>query len=155
MTFASFFDYPGEERPAADAEPQLLPGWTERQWDVLLGYTETIRFRRGHRVVRAGDEDRSLLIVGDGTLEVVVHAGTATRRFPLGPGSLIGEVAFFDSEPRSADVVAASDGELLRLAPAGFEEFAARHPGLARELLMDLGRTLASRLRRAERLAVR
>ena len=151
---SSFFDYPGEEKQPADhVEPQLLPQWTERQWDTLLQFTETIRFRRGQPVVRAKDTDRSLLIVVEGRLEAHVPTGFSTRRFPLGPGSLIGEVAFFDGEPRSADVVAASDGELLRLGPAGFEEFSARHPGLARELLMSLGQMLASRLRRAEQLA--
>jgi CRP-like cAMP-binding protein len=151
---SSFFDYPGEEKqPAERVEPQLLPQWTERQWDTLLQFTETIRFRSGQRVVRAKDTDRSLLIVGEGRLEAHVPAGLAARRFPLRPGSLIGEVAFFDGQPRSADVVAASDGELLRLDPAGFEEFAARHPGLARELLMALGQMLASRLRRAEQMA--
>ena len=153
---SSFFDYPGEEQAQTAAEePQLLAGWSDRQWDVLLGYTETIRFRRGQRVLRAGDVDRSLLIVGEGTLEAVVPTGLSSRRFPIGAGSLIGEVAFFDGEPRSADVVATSDGELLQLGPAGFEELAARHPGLARDLLMDLGRMLAQRLRRAERLGDR
>ena len=147
---SSFFDYPdGEKQPAESVEPQLLPQWTERQWDTLLKFTETIRFRGGDHVVRAEDTDRSLLIVGEGTLEVHLPVGFASRRIRLGPGSLIGEIAFFDGQPRTADVVAASDGELLRLDPAGFEEFAARDPGLARELLMGLGRLLASRLRRA------
>src|SRR3954451_16477406 len=139
---ASFFDYPDEQQHSTPAEPQLLANWTPRQWDTLLEFTETILFRKGQRVVRSGDEDRSLLIVGAGTLEAVVPVGLAKRRFPVGPGSLLGEVAFFDGQPRSADVVATSDGELLSLTPAGFEEFAARHPGLARDLLMGLGQIL-------------
>jgi CRP-like cAMP-binding protein len=152
---ASFFDYPGEQQQSARVEPQLLPNWTQRQWDTLLEFTETILFRKGQRVLRSGDADRSLLIVGEGTLDALIPAGLTKRRFSLGPGSLLGEVAFFDGHPRSADVLATSDGELLRLDPAGFEEFAARHPGMARDLLMDLGKILASRLRRAEQMTAR
>jgi CRP-like cAMP-binding protein len=148
-----FFEYPGKEQPTPSVERQLLPHWTDRQWDTLLQFTETIRFRKNQLVVRAGDADRSLMIVSDGTLDALVPVGLAKQRFSLRPGSLIGEIAFFDGQPRSVDVVAASDGELLRLDPAGFEEFAARHPGLARDLLLDLGHILASRLRRTQQLA--
>jgi CRP/FNR family cyclic AMP-dependent transcriptional regulator len=151
----SFFDYPGEQQQPAREEPRLLPNWTLRQWDTLLEFTETILFRKGQRVVRSGEVDRSLLIVGAGTLEALIPTGLTKQPFPLGPGSLLGEVAFFDGQPRSADVVATSDGELVRLDPAGFEEFAARHPGLARELLMALGLILASRLRRAGQTTTR
>ncbi|MGI8875261.1 MAG: cyclic nucleotide-binding domain-containing protein, partial [Egibacteraceae bacterium] len=41
--------------------------------------------------------------------------GLTRRRYHLEPGSLVGELAFFDGKPRSADVVATSDGELVSL----------------------------------------
>ncbi|RXM22018.1 hypothetical protein EO238_26030, partial [Citrobacter sp. AAK_AS5] len=50
------------------------------------------------------------------------------RRF-ADDAAIVAGFAFFDGEPRSADVVAASDGALRRLGPAGFEEFSARQPG--------------------------
>ncbi|MEX0657663.1 MAG: cyclic nucleotide-binding domain-containing protein [Egibacteraceae bacterium] len=150
---AAFFDYPGTG--AGEAEPELLPSWSDRQWDALLDHAEAIRFRLGEQVVTAGEVDQSVLIVIEGTLEAVVPTGLTRRRYHLEPGSLVGELAFFDGEPRSADVVATSDGELMSLSREAFERFAARHPGLARQLLMDLGKILAHRLRRAQGLGRR
>jgi CRP-like cAMP-binding protein len=63
---------------------------------------------------------------------------------------LLGEIAFFDGGPRSATVRATTDGELLRLGIDDFERLSARHPELARALLLDLGRVLARRIRRIE-----
>ncbi len=40
-----------------------------------------------------------------------------------------------------------SEGEMLRLSFDGFEALAARDPALGRDILLDLGRILAARLR--------
>ena len=143
-----FFDYDGHAD--GSAEESLLPQWTDGDWDVLVGYAEQLSFGAGSAVASAGTPDNSLLVVLDGTVEVRV---TPERRFALGAGALIGEVAFFDRRGRSADVVAVTEVDVLRLSDTGFEQFAARHPGLAIELLRDLGRILAFRLRRDETLA--
>lgn len=143
-----FFDY--DDRPSTADDASLLPQWTDTEWDVLVGVAERLRFHAGSTVVAAGSADTSLLVVLDGTVEVRV---SPQRRFPLSAGALIGEVSFFDRGGRSADVVATTDAELLRISEADVEQLAARHPGLALELLQDLGRILAIRLRRAERLA--
>ena len=155
MKLTSFFNYPGTEPDPGEAEPDLLPRWTDRQWDVLISYTETVRFRGGQRVIRAGDLDRALLFVAEGSLEALVPTKRSLQRLPIATGSLIGEVAFFDGQARSVDVMAVTDVELLRLDFDAFMEFAVRQPGLARELLMDLGRLLAFRLRRATIMAGR
>lgn len=143
-----FFDY--EDHPAEPAEAALLPTWTDDDWDVLVGFAERLRFPAGTLIARAGNADSSLFIVLDGTVEAQV---TPQRRFTLGAGALVGEVAFFDRGGRSADVVAATEVEVLRISDTDFEQFAARHPALAVEMLRDLGRILAFRLRRAEALA--
>ena len=127
---SSFFDYESEGGSGAGPS-QLLPQWTAASWDVLIGYTQTLHFRAGDLVVRAGDQDTSLLIVVSGELEVRVAVSGTTRRFRLGAGSLIGEVAFFDGSTRSADVAAIEQSDLLKLSHEGFEQFSARHPGLA------------------------
>jgi CRP-like cAMP-binding protein len=63
------------------------------------------------------------------------------------PGTVIGEVAFFDGRPRSAGVRAVTECELFRLSFEAFEVLAAREPALGRAVLLDLGRILAARLR--------
>lgn len=149
MRLSSYFDYP-EGEVESDADLVFLSGWSDEQWERLFAYTETRRFRAGDVIIRKGEIERALYIVAAGTLEAVVGGGR--RRTRIDAGSLVGEVAFFDGAPRSADVRALDDGELLRLTFTDFERFAARHGDLGRALLLDLGRLLATRLRSTQAL---
>jgi CRP/FNR family transcriptional regulator, cyclic AMP receptor protein len=87
----------------------------------------------------------------------VTVGGRRASRSPITieRGSLIGEVAFFAGLPRGADGRALTDADLLRLRYEDFEVFSARHPDLARELLLELGRLLALRLRQTQELLAR
>ena len=82
-------------------------------------------------------------------LEVKLTDGpVASSYWPsLSRGSVYGELAFFDSKPRSASIRATRDGQVLRLSRKGFEEIAAWNPRLAQQFLFDLGRILAHRFR--------
>lgn len=55
----------------------------------------------------------------------------------MGPGTVFGELAFFDGGPRSATRWANDDVDLLHLPLAAFERLAAWHPRIARELLLE------------------
>jgi CRP-like cAMP-binding protein len=70
-------------------------------------------------------------------------------------GSVIGEQAFVDGQPRSATVRSTTDSELLRLSRDAFETFAARDPALAMDLIFDLARILSLRLRTSQALMAR
>jgi CRP-like cAMP-binding protein len=122
----------------------------DEEWARIIEYTERRRFRRGDVIVRAGELDRSLGIVVDGTLELFL-AENDKPILSIGAHSIVGEMAFLDARPRSATIRARTDGELLRLTFAAFEVLAARHPVLGREILLDLGRILAIRLEQADR----
>jgi CRP/FNR family transcriptional regulator, cyclic AMP receptor protein len=63
---------------------------------------------------------------------------------------VLGEVAFFDGQPRSADVIAATVAHIAELTPENLLELAQHRPRLATAALLDLGRILAQRLRRRE-----
>jgi CRP-like cAMP-binding protein len=65
-------------------------------------------------------------------------------------GSVVGELSFFDGRPRSAKVSALADSELYRLDYADFLQYADAHPRRACDLLMAIGRVVASRLRRTQ-----
>lgn len=149
MGVAGFFDYPGEDASAAVAAapeaPVFLPDLDDAGWSALLAYTQVSRFSQGATVIAAGSRDRSLYIVADGVLEVASPDGPVT----LESGAIIGELAFFDGEPHDAPVRALTDVDLLELSQESFEVLAAREPHLARTVLLDLGRILSLRLRRA------
>ena len=71
----------------------------------------------------------------------------------IGAPSLVGEVGFFDPGPRSGTLRARTDGELLQISFEQFESLAASSPSLARMILLDAGRIVAMRLRRATGVA--
>jgi CRP/FNR family cyclic AMP-dependent transcriptional regulator len=127
----------------------FLDGATDRQWSNFKKFCETRHHRDGSTIVKAGDHDRALWMVVGGELDVTV-ADAARSRHRVGSGTVIGEVAFFDGQPRSADIVASGDVELLVLSYESFERLAEADPALAQLLLLDLGRFLAQRLRVSE-----
>jgi CRP/FNR family transcriptional regulator, cyclic AMP receptor protein len=148
----SFFDYPGQAPASLAGADYLLADATDAEWAALLEHTRQRWFAAGEAVIQAGDRDRSLYLILDGLLEVLIGRGRrAERRIgALGAGTVIGEMAFFDGAPRSALVRAVTPAELAELSPAAFDALAAEHPALARRLLLDLGRVLAQRLRAAQ-----
>jgi CRP-like cAMP-binding protein len=66
----------------------------------------------------------------------------------LRPGAFFGEMALFDGEPRSANVVAEEDSVLLVMDRANFMAHLARYPETAIRLLKEM----AQRLRRANEI---
>jgi CRP/FNR family transcriptional regulator, cyclic AMP receptor protein len=73
----------------------------------------------------------------------------------VGPGSAVGEGAFFTRLPRNATVQAASNSKLWCLTPIRFAELSNRHPNVALELAMALGSLVSRRLvNRPKRVAV-
>lgn len=152
MDVTSFFDYPDPERAGASQDLLFLADLSDQDWDRLLAYTETRRFATGEVVMDLGEVERALYIITEGSLEVLIPEGRDQRLRRLAvreAGTVIGEVAFLDAQPRSAQLRAISDGELVRLSFEAFESLAVREPDIGRAILFDLGRILAVRLREA------
>jgi len=153
--YSEYFAYPGTE--AARDEFVFLPDRSKDDWARLLSHGELLRFKAGDFVIRAGEEDRALSIVIDGTLEILLPnaRGEQHRYGTIEPRSVTGEMAFLDGRPRAATIRALTDGDLLRLSFESFEVLSARHPELGRAILLDLGRILAARLRQANDVIAR
>lgn len=147
MDTSSFFTYPTlvGDRPAPEAG--LLATRTQGDWDLLLAYTDTRRMRPGDWLIREGELDRALYVLSDGRLEAILP-GRAGR--VIEAPATVGELAFLDGRPRTAGLRALTHGEAQRLSYDAFEALSAREPRLARDLLLDLGRIVAARLRALE-----
>jgi hypothetical protein len=91
----------------ADNQLSALDGLSELDAERLLGKSNIIECRAGDRLFKKGGVARNMFVVLDGTLEV--RDGDTLLRV-LGPGDVLGEIAFLLERPRSADVYAATDG---------------------------------------------
>ena len=128
----------------------LLPQWSEVNWTALLERTSPRRVGASEIVIARGAEERALYFTVAGEYEVGgAYVGgmsfTSLARVPA--GSVFGEQSFFDSLPRSANVWAHTEGELLILPFESFQQFSTQSPMLARDLLFALARILSLRLR--------
>lgn len=133
----------------------FLPDLNEGDWGKVLAYMDTRPFRRGETIIAINEVDRSLYLVTEGSLEVLIPSnnGMGMRSISnIEAGSVIGEQAFLDGKPRSAMIRATSDGEVLRLTMPAFQALATRETVLAQAILFDLGRILSVRLRQTNAL---
>jgi len=136
---------------AADAGDGLMPrDWSDEDWQRLFGFVTIRAVAAGDALIRRGEADRTLFFVLGGSLEVIVNASDGHSMGPLtriGAGSVLGEQSFFDGRPRSASAWAVGDCRVGAMSLEQFAAFEEAHPRLARDLLLALGRILATRLR--------
>jgi len=112
----------------------------ESELDVLLEATTTKRLTARQVLVRKGDPGNQLYGVLSGSLKVQATGsdGKDVIFSVMGPGSVIGEIALLDSEPRSATVVAIETTELLTLHRRDLLPFLEAHPRAAISLAQEL-----------------
>ena len=82
---------------------------------------------------------------------MVVCVNRATRLVTFSTGTVFGEFALLDLQARSATIEADEDLVCYLLSHASFERLTQQHPAIAINLLVNLGRELSGRLRRANR----
>ena len=140
----------GEELPV-----NRLPafeGLTGEDCAVVAALLVRRRYRAGEVVVKEGNQDRSLFLIAQGTASVkigVAGPNRSRRLATFSPGTVFGEVALLDKQPRSATVTADEDLVCYELSEDGFQALTSRHPRIAIHLLMNLGAELSRRLRRS------
>ena len=101
----------------------------------------------GEVVLRKGDTGNEMFLILEGAVEVT-ESPRGHRRVltTLGAGQLFGEAAFLMDTPRTADVTAITDSQLVVLDVAGFERLGQAHPRVAMKVLRNLSRSLCLRL---------
>ncbi|HCR12445.1 MAG TPA: cyclic nucleotide-binding domain-containing protein [Solidesulfovibrio sp.] len=115
----------------------------------LAGYLREYAFPAGTVVIQEGRRATSLAFIADGVASIQKENTDAPERhiIELSRDAVIGEIAFFDNEPRSATVVAKTDLRLLVMTREDFDALGADAPQLAIRILFSIGRVLSLRLR--------
>jgi CRP-like cAMP-binding protein len=122
----------------------LAKDLTMGQTDVLAGVVRLEAFRHHDVLAREGTVDDRLLVVVDGSLGVIRHAGTPdeTLLATLGPGDLAHELGFLDGTPRYGTLVAGSDTRVLVLERGGLESLIDAHPRIVYAVMCAIVRAV-------------
>jgi SulP family sulfate permease len=127
-----------------------------RKTETIAALEQCLDHRKlaaGERIFAKGDSGDELFIIRRGSVRIVLPLGGQQKLHlaTFGRGDFFGEMAFLDREPRSADAVALSESDLYVLSRDRFDALSADHRLLGMNLLEGLARTLAYRLRRANK----
>ncbi|MDX1836310.1 STAS domain-containing protein [Legionella taurinensis] len=125
-----------------------------REIDDLLSYGERLTFSKGSIVCEEGEETRELFWIAEGELEIILGYGTAKekRLRRLLAGTIVGEMAFYLNQPRTASVVAANDCLAYRFTAESLTKMTDEHPELAAAFHKGIVKIIAKRLFYANRL---
>lgn len=121
----------------------------------LIKLTEIARrefMSKGDVIISEGDDfdaDTALYIIGSGLVKVAIPLGEGREMVLsiLGPADQFGELSFTDGKPRSANVVAMDDTELLKLDHDHLTALFEDDHNLALKFYHSLSRALTVRVR--------
>lgn len=106
------------------------------------------KIEKGHLLFREGDASSSMFVVKKGRIAVTKTKGDSEVELAtLGPGQMLGEMAFFDKKPRSANARAVTDSEIIELPFANLESHFKSMP----EWLKSMIKTINDHLREANK----
>ncbi|MBW4553739.1 MAG: cyclic nucleotide-binding domain-containing protein [Aphanocapsa sp. GSE-SYN-MK-11-07L] len=107
----------------------------------LVGVLERVQFAPNQQIFKQGESGHLLYILVSGRVHVHIDHLTLAE---LTPGQAFGEMAVFDSQPRSAAVTALENSECWVLSQAQIHQVIDQNPAVAIALIKVLG----ARLRR-------
>lgn len=136
-----------DRAPFARRFPALVASLSSAQIDALIASFTARTLTTGEVLFVEGDRVEDLYLTWEGELDVLTHG---ERLGKLGPGALLGEVAWIDRGTATAGVVAGTDATVLRLDRVAYERLRRDEPHVAAALLRGVSRAIAGRLRLSE-----
>jgi glutaminase len=125
------------------SEQPLLAGLTAEELTDLASIGKVRHYRRGEKIVSAGDTATSLFFLRSGAVHVTLPDGI--RLATLTAGMAFGEMALLESH-RSADVTADMSATAFEVRLRDFERFRKQQPRAAERIMRNLAQLLAERL---------
>ncbi len=134
--------------PRALRRVKILGAMTDEQLERFARFVEIERVPQWSVVVKQGNPGDAMYLILEGELRVRINVmGKETILTTLGTGEFFGDISLFDQGPRSADVVANTDSQVVKISADAFDQLAQEEPDLATPFLRAIGRTLSARIR--------
>ncbi len=141
-------DPPVSLKPGILRRAKILATMDDSQLERLKPYLSLHPVLQWTVIVKQGDPGDAMYLVLEGEVRVRIMVGKKeTLIATLPAGEFFGELCLFDHGPRSADVVANVESQLLMISAAAFQRLVVRDADLAAMLLTAIGKTLAARMR--------
>lgn len=101
-------------------------------------------YQRDDYIFFEGDAPEWFYVVKEGKVKLVKHSDTGKDVIlqVFAPGDMFGEVSLFDRKPYAASAQAMEPSTILKLSRKDFFLLFGRHPFVATEMIMELGRRL-------------
>ena len=129
---------------------QIATGMSAAQGSVLAAEAVCKNFSDGEVIVDDEDTSNDLLVLLSGRAQV---QGLFEQEVnTVEAGSVLGEVAFLDGQPRSATVLSIGDSRCAFFNSALLQKLQAEHPDVAAIMLQNLALSLATKLRSTMRM---
>ena len=125
------------------SEQPLLAGLSTGELKEIATLGSTRTYRRGEKIVGAGEPASSLFFLTSGVVHVTLPDGV--RLATLTAGMAFGEMALLEPR-RSADVLADASATAVEITIADFEHFRDQHPKAGERIMRNLAQILAERL---------
>ncbi len=143
---------PPQSQPSRLAAIDVFADLSSEDQRLIDSRLEPILVARGKMLVRQGEEADALYLVMSGRFQVLLD-GQSRPVAEIGPGTPIGEIAFFAGGHRTASVRAERDSLVLKLTRDDFEQLADRSPAIWRSITATLAMRLADTTAGASRRA--
>lgn len=129
--------------PAPHEQIPLFRGLRDLQAKLVALMAQIVDVPAGTQITRAGETKAEMyvLLSGEAHVQVDGHSVRTLQR-----GDVVGEMGLVRRQPRSADVVAASDLEYLVLDETFLRRIRGRYPRIGNTILFNLTRILSDRL---------
>lgn len=113
---------------------------SDEELQTVLSKVSIVRFERGETIIQheARDTDVFLLLQGKALANRFSLAGREISYRRLPAFSYVGELAVFDGQPRSVNIVALSEVIMGRISGTAFRELMLEIPSVTQALLRDL-----------------
>jgi CRP-like cAMP-binding protein len=139
---------PSDDEPGTPARPQAAPkkvtskkvplfdDLSQGAFVELVNKLDYHRHEAGQLIIREGDPGRSFYVIVEGRVRIYKTAGDGSEitLARLGEGAFFGEMALLSGAPRTANVAAEEDTELLEVTDVVLRELAGKYPQVVTSL---------------------
>jgi len=123
---------------------ELFRGFPEDIIELVVAQSSVRELKAGEVLIESGAPNRSLFLVLEGELRVIVEKASTQVSITVPPGECLGEMSLIEERPTSAKAVCHSDSRVLVIN----EDVFWTHLAISRQGVKNLMRIMAERLHR-------